>query len=79
VIKLSVAKQIRKGLFLGCAIAQAVSRWLLTVESWVRIQVSPCVICGGQNGTRTGFCPSPLVFPVSIIPLLLHFMYHLGD
>jgi hypothetical protein len=47
----------------GCAIAQAVSHWLLTVEAQVHTQGSPCVIFGGQSGTRAGFPQSSLVFP----------------
>jgi hypothetical protein len=31
----------------GAAMAQAVSRQPLTAEAWVRLQVSPCGICGG--------------------------------
>jgi hypothetical protein len=42
---------------------QAVSRRLLTGEARVRSRVSPCGICGGQNGTGTGFSPSILVLP----------------
>jgi hypothetical protein len=38
-----------------CAIAQAVSRRLLTVEARFRVRVSPCAICGGQRGSGTGF------------------------
>jgi hypothetical protein len=47
----------------GSAIAQAVSRRLLTTEVRVHAQVSPCGICGGQSDTGIGFSSSPLVFP----------------
>jgi hypothetical protein len=43
------------------AMAQVVSRRLLTAESWVYAQVSPCMICGGHSGTGTVL--SSLVFP----------------
>jgi hypothetical protein len=42
--------------------AQAVSRRPLTAEVWVRSQVDPCGVCGGQSGTGTGFSPSTSVF-----------------
>jgi len=45
-----------------CAIAQAVGLWPLMAEVWVRSQVSPCGICGGQYGTRSSFSPSTSVF-----------------
>jgi hypothetical protein len=31
----------------GHTLAQAVSRRPLTPEAWVRVQISPCGICGG--------------------------------
>jgi hypothetical protein len=51
---------------IGRAMAQAVSRRPLTAEAWVRSRVSPCRICGGQNGTGTGFPPDYFCFPLSI-------------
>jgi hypothetical protein len=35
----------------GRAVAQAVGHWRLTAGARVRSQVSPCGMCGGQNGT----------------------------
>jgi hypothetical protein len=35
--------------------AQAVSLRPLTAEAQVWVRVSPCGICGGQNGTEIGF------------------------
>jgi hypothetical protein len=43
--------------------AQAVSRRLLTAESWVRARFSPYSICGEQKGTGTGFSPISSVLP----------------
>jgi hypothetical protein len=65
---------------LGCTIAQASTRWLLTSESRVRSQGVPCEICGGQNGTQTCLSPSSSVHPCqyhsTAAPYSL--MYHLG-
>jgi hypothetical protein len=46
--------------------AQAVSRRSLTAETRVRSRFNLCGICGGQNGTGTGFFPEYFGFPLSI-------------
>jgi hypothetical protein len=43
--------------------AQTVNRRPLTAEALFRAPVSPCGICGTQNGTGAGFCQSCSVFP----------------
>jgi hypothetical protein len=45
----------------GRAIAQAVSRRLLNSEPRFRVQLNPCGICGGRNGTGVGLSPRPSV------------------
>jgi hypothetical protein len=52
---------------LGRTMVQAVSLWPLTTEAQVCAQFSPCGICGGQSGTRTGFSPSSSILPCSIV------------
>jgi hypothetical protein len=52
----------------GCAIAQAVSRWLPTAVARVRARVWSCGICGGQSGTGAGLLrvlrfPLPIFIP----------------
>jgi hypothetical protein len=42
--------------------AQVVSRQPPTTEARVRSRVSPCGICGGQNGIGTGSSPNTSVF-----------------
>ena len=49
--------------YVGNIMAQTVSRRLITTEAWVRFQVSPCGICGGQSGTG-------IDFNLTLIPLM---------
>jgi hypothetical protein len=72
-------KQLRRGLlkfemtyFQGRAIAQAVSRRLLTAEARFRAQNSQWGFCGGQSGTGTGFIQVLRFSPVTIIPAMLY-------
>ena len=65
----------------GSSIAHAVVVGLqnLSAETQVQSQASAWYICGGQSGTETRFSPILLLFPVSIIPRILHahsFIYH---
>jgi hypothetical protein len=57
-------------LFIGRAIAQAVSRWFPTAVARVRARVRSCGICGGQNGTGAGFLREhQFSLPISIPPI----------
>jgi len=47
---------------LSRAMVQAVSRRSLTAETRFRSRVSPCDICGQQNGNKVGFSPNNTVF-----------------
>jgi hypothetical protein len=49
-----------------------VTRRSLKKEAWVRSQVSPCRIHGGQNGIGTGFHQVLLFSAVSITAAMLH-------
>jgi hypothetical protein len=51
--------------------AQAISRRPLAAEVRVRALFNPFGICGGQNGTGTGFSPRSSFIRASIIPPLL--------
>jgi hypothetical protein len=52
--------------------AQAVTRRSVALEGRVRSQFIPCEICGGQSDIGTDFFSSVSIFPVSIIPPILH-------
>ena len=39
--------------FVGCAMAQTVSRRPVTAEARLQSQASPCGTCSGQSGTQT--------------------------
>jgi hypothetical protein len=52
---------------LGRAIAQVVSRRILTAAARVRAQVSSCGICGRQRGTGAGFHRELRVSPATLI------------
>jgi hypothetical protein len=54
----------------GCAVAQAVSRWLPTAAAGVRV-LAACGVCGGQSGTGAGFL-RVLRFPLPMIPPNIH-------
>jgi hypothetical protein len=50
----------------GSAVAQAVSLWLPTAATRIRVR-AVCGVCGGQSGTGAGFL-RVLRFPLPIIP-----------
>ena len=57
--------------------AHVFSRRPVTVETQDRSQVSPFETCGERCGNGTGSSPSTSVFPVSIVPPMLHTLDHL--
>jgi hypothetical protein len=61
------------------AVAQVVSRRLLTAEGRLQTPISLCRICGGQSGTGTGLSPTPSVFPCKYLSTAAPYslMYHL--
>jgi len=52
--------------------AEAVSRWPLTVEAWVGTQATPCGICGGRSSTVTVFLRVMRFYRVTVSPPRLH-------
>jgi hypothetical protein len=46
-----------------CAMVQAVGHRSVTVEARVRLQSSPCEICGEKSGNGVCFSPTTSVFP----------------
>ena len=56
----------------GSAMVRTHSRRIVTAEALFRSRVSPCEICAAQSGTGIGLSPAISIFPVSIIPAMLH-------
>jgi hypothetical protein len=57
-----------QSLLKGCAIAQAVSRWLPAAAARVQTRVYSCRICGGESNVGAGFLrvlrfPLPIFIP----------------
>jgi hypothetical protein len=77
-VRLDPRSLIRRRLLSSLRIsANNATRCPLAAEAKVRFQASLCELYSGQSGTGTGFSPSTSVFPVSIIPLVLHTHLHL--
>jgi hypothetical protein len=55
-----------------CVMVQVVCHHPLTTEASVQPQGSPCRICGGKSGNRTGFSHNTSIFPLPIITSPLH-------
>jgi hypothetical protein len=56
-LRLDSRKEVNKDILMrmGHAIAQVVSRRVLTAEAQARSQIRTCGICNGQSGSGTGF------------------------
>jgi hypothetical protein len=50
---------------------RSVSRRLLSTEGWIRSQISPCEICGGQTDTGKGFLLSTTTTTIIIIIIII--------
>jgi hypothetical protein len=55
-------ERIRSVGAVGCAMDKVVSCWPVTMEAQVHVWVNPCEIFGRQNGTKTTFSSSYLLF-----------------
>jgi len=64
--------EVKLSLYIGRAVAQAVSGQPVTARARVRSQISPSEICAAQSSTGT----VSLVSPVSSIPPILHTHLH---
>jgi hypothetical protein len=63
----------------GRAIAQAVSRRLLTAAARFRTRFRSCGLCGGQSGTGAGFLRVlRFLLPIRIPPIAPLIIYHSG-
>jgi hypothetical protein len=73
-LRVIIIEKLRQGTVVLCkhtksrAMVQVVSRWSLTAEARVHARVNLSGICGGQNGTVTGFSPTSSHSPVNVIP-----------
>jgi hypothetical protein len=68
--------QSRKMYCLGCAVAQAVSCWLLTAVAWVHAQVSPVGFV--LDKVALGQVFQVLQYPlITIIPPVLHILSYI--
>jgi hypothetical protein len=70
-VEVDTGSVLKLGLYPGCAIAQAVRRWLPTAAARVRVRAA-CGVCGGQRGTGAGFLrvrrfPLPIIQPIYVI------------
>ena len=59
-------------LFTWKLVLEVVCRWLFVVESRIRSRLCPCEVGDGQSGAGTSFVRVLRLFPVSIIPHILH-------
>jgi hypothetical protein len=63
--------------FFGRATSLSVIYRTVNVEVLIRSKVSKDEVCGDKRGTGTGLSASSSVFPLGIIPLILHSHLHI--